>query len=43
MASGCPPPETLLTLVHEVTVFQDGQLRDDASLILVSWRPHPFG
>ncbi len=36
-AAGLPPPETVRRLVHDLLDHQDGPLRDDASMMLVSW------
>ncbi|HEU0090356.1 MAG TPA: PP2C family protein-serine/threonine phosphatase, partial [Pseudonocardiaceae bacterium] len=36
-AAGLPPPETLRRLVQAILHHQRGQLRDDATLVLVEW------
>jgi hypothetical protein len=41
-ADGLPAPETLRRLAHDVLDHQGGLLQDDATLIMVDWRPvHP--
>jgi serine phosphatase RsbU (regulator of sigma subunit) len=37
-AAGDPPPETLRRLMRSVMEHQEGQLQDDASIVLVEWR-----
>ena len=37
-AAGLPPPETLRRLTHDLVDYQHGPLRDDASLLLLSWK-----
>ena len=39
-ASGMAPDETLRRLVEDITTYNAGKLRDDASLIVVSWQGH---
>jgi sigma-B regulation protein RsbU (phosphoserine phosphatase) len=36
-AAGLPPPETVRRLAHDLLDHQYGSLRDDASMVLVSW------
>lgn len=36
-AAGLPPPETLRRLSHAILDYQGGELRDDATLMLVEW------
>jgi hypothetical protein len=39
---GTPLPETLRRLNHAITDHQHGHLRDDATIVVVEWRPdHP--
>jgi hypothetical protein len=38
-ASGEPPAETMRRLAKAVLAHQEGQLQDDASLLMVHWRP----
>lgn len=41
-ADGLPAPETLRRLSHKVLEHQGGLLRDDATLLMLDWRPlHP--
>jgi serine phosphatase RsbU (regulator of sigma subunit) len=41
-AGGTPAPEIMRLLNHEITAHQSGELRDDATVIMVEWRPgHP--
>ncbi|HEX2298781.1 MAG TPA: hypothetical protein VHH34_09735, partial [Pseudonocardiaceae bacterium] len=49
-AAGLPPPETLRRLSRAILDYQGGELRDDATLMLVEWSsvtgtprllPHP--
>jgi len=40
-AAGLSPAETLRRLVARLLEFQDGPLRDDATLLLVGWRLDP--
>jgi serine/threonine protein phosphatase PrpC len=37
-AGGNPPPETLRRLVHSILDHQAGDLRDDATAVLVEWK-----
>jgi serine phosphatase RsbU (regulator of sigma subunit) len=34
-----PAPETLRQLNRAITGFQDGRLSDDATIVMVEWRP----
>jgi serine phosphatase RsbU (regulator of sigma subunit) len=36
---GLPAPETLRRLAHDVLNYQGGLLQDDATLLMVDWRP----
>jgi len=36
-AAGLPPPETLRRLGHDLLDYQQGPLRDDATLMMLSW------
>lgn len=38
-AAGHPPPETARRLAHAVLAHQDGQLQDDATVLLSRWLP----
>ncbi|MFG2650700.1 PP2C family protein-serine/threonine phosphatase [Streptomyces sp. NPDC048436] len=38
-AAGEPAPEALRQLIHSILDRQDNQLRDDATLLLLEWRP----
>jgi hypothetical protein len=38
-ADGLPAPETLRRLIHDVLAHQGGLLQDDATLLMVDWRP----
>lgn len=38
-ADGLPAPETLRRLTHDVLEHQGGLLQDDATLLMVDWRP----
>ncbi|MDQ3762919.1 MAG: serine/threonine-protein phosphatase [Actinomycetota bacterium] len=38
-ADGLPAPETLRRLAHAVLEYQGGLLQDDATLLMVDWRP----
>ncbi len=38
-ADGLPAPETLRRLAHDVLEHQGGQLQDDATLLMLDWRP----
>jgi serine phosphatase RsbU (regulator of sigma subunit) len=38
-ADGLPAPETLRRLAHAVLEHQRGLLQDDATLLMVDWRP----
>ncbi|APY89603.1 serine/threonine-protein phosphatase [Streptomyces alfalfae] len=38
-AAGERPPEALRQLIHSILDRQDNQLRDDATLLLLEWRP----
>jgi hypothetical protein len=38
-ADGLPAPETLRRLAHDVLEHQEGLLQDDATLLMVDWRP----
>jgi serine phosphatase RsbU (regulator of sigma subunit) len=40
-ADGLPAPETLRRLVHAVLTHHDGQLGDDATVLLCEWHGHP--
>jgi hypothetical protein len=41
-ADGLPAPETLRRLAHKVLEHQGGLLQDDATLLMLDWRPlHP--
>ena len=40
-AAGLGPAETLRRLSNAVVDFNDGQLQDDATTLLVQWRPLP--
>lgn len=40
-AAGHPPPETVRRLIHAVIDYQQGELRDDATILLVRWHPTP--
>jgi stage II sporulation SpoE-like protein len=40
--AGTPAPETLRRLNHALTEYQQGQLADDATIVLLEWMPdHP--
>jgi serine phosphatase RsbU (regulator of sigma subunit) len=40
--SSLPVPETMRRLNHEVIGYQQGRLRDDATVVLIEWQPaHP--
>jgi serine phosphatase RsbU (regulator of sigma subunit) len=39
-AEGLPPAETLRRLTRAVLEYQEGDLRDDATVILLEWMPH---
>ena len=39
IAAGLPAPETMRRIVRSLLEHQQGQLSDDASLMLVQWRP----
>jgi len=39
LASGLAAPETMRRIVHALLEHQQGQLDDDATLLLVEWRP----
>lgn len=39
-ASGMAPDETLRRLVENITAYNAGKLRDDASLMVLSWQGH---
>jgi serine phosphatase RsbU (regulator of sigma subunit) len=39
-ADGLPAPETLRRLVHAVLTHHDGQLSDDATVLLCEWHGH---
>jgi serine phosphatase RsbU (regulator of sigma subunit) len=38
LAAGLPTPETMRRVVRSLLAYQQGQLRDDATLLLVEWR-----
>jgi hypothetical protein len=38
-AGGLPAPETLRRLAHDVLKYQGGLLQDDATLLMLDWRP----
>jgi serine phosphatase RsbU (regulator of sigma subunit) len=41
-SAGTPAPEVMRQLNHAILEYQDGQLRDDATVIMVEWLPgHP--
>jgi hypothetical protein len=40
VASDEPPAETMRRVAKAVLAHQEGQLQDDASLVMVHWRPH---
>jgi hypothetical protein len=40
-AAGHPPPETVRRLIHAVTGYQQGDLHDDATILLARWNPTP--
>jgi serine phosphatase RsbU (regulator of sigma subunit) len=41
-ADGLPAPETRRCLAHKVLEYQGGLLQDDATLLVLDWRPlHP--
>lgn len=41
-AAGTPAPEIMRQLNHEIMAHQSGALRDDATVVMVEWRPgHP--
>jgi hypothetical protein len=41
-AAGTPAPEIMRLLNHEINAHQSGELRDDATVVMVEWRPgHP--
>lgn len=42
-ASDMAPDETLRRLVEDITAYNAGKLRDDASLMVISWQGHPSG
>jgi serine phosphatase RsbU (regulator of sigma subunit) len=40
--AGTPAPEMMRQLNHEIMAHQSGELRDDATVVMVEWRPgHP--
>jgi hypothetical protein len=39
-AGNNPPPEMLRRLMHAILDHQDGELRDDATAVLVEWKGH---
>ena len=39
LKAGARPPEALRLVIHEVLAFQGERVRDDASMVLLSWRP----
>ena len=39
LKAGARPPEALRLVIHEVLAFQGEHVRDDASMVLLSWRP----
>jgi serine phosphatase RsbU (regulator of sigma subunit) len=42
-AAGTPAPEMMRQLDHELMAHQSGALRDDATVVMVEWRPgHPW-
>lgn len=43
MASGLPAPETMRRIVKALLDHQQGQLTDDATLLLLTWRAEPGG
>lgn len=40
-AAGELAPEALRRLIHSILDAHDNRLRDDATLLLVEWRPQP--
>jgi serine phosphatase RsbU (regulator of sigma subunit) len=41
--AGTPAPEIMRLLNHEINAHQSGSLRDDATVVMVEWRPgHPW-
>ncbi len=41
--AGMPAPEMMRLLNHAILEYQDGRLRDDATVIMVEWLPaHPW-
>lgn len=41
-SAGLPAPETMRRLNHAILDYQQGRLRDDATVVLVEWQPrHP--
>ena len=38
-AAALPVPETLRRLSHAVLDYQDGRIQDDATLLMLDWRP----
>jgi serine/threonine protein phosphatase PrpC len=41
LAAGLPPPETMRRVVRALLEYQQGNLSDDASLVLVQWNANP--
>ena len=40
--AGTPAPEMMRKLNHEIMAHQSGELRDDATVVMVEWLPgHP--
>ena len=37
-ASADPPPETMRRLLHAILDHQEGELQDDATILVVEWR-----
>lgn len=42
-ASGMAPDETLRRLIEDISAYNAGKLRDDASLMVLSWQGHRSG
>ncbi|GAA0408401.1 hypothetical protein Acor_71820 [Acrocarpospora corrugata] len=40
-ADGLPVAETLRRLIHNVLAYHDGQLEDDATVLVIEWRGRP--
>jgi hypothetical protein len=41
--TGLPTPERMRRLTHEILDYQQGRPRDDATAVLIEWRPAQAG